>query len=259
MRDHERMLRDPMGTLRGAWDDTGWRFALIAAALIFVLETVVELVGMEQGTAWWAAQMLTIVVVARSLARRPVRGTLTDTENLTVVLAVVGLLMAEGVLAYTTVSDSFAAQPIFWPFSVTLMLTVIAARIAAPYVMRPLNAWLIIYAFLSFWLHLTMWTSELSFVDPPFTWALALTSLALIARWIAGRGFAGPMQSPLNVTLGIYVYLLWWLEYGINESGIGADPWGNQELYWPWILATLGLALGVRIVAPPIAARVRGD
>ena len=255
----ERVLTTAVGAWRRVWDDTGWRFAVIAAALIFVLETTVEIVGLQQGNAWWAAQMLTIVVVARSLARRPVRGTLTDTENLTVVLAVVGLLMAEGVLAYTTVVDHLGAEPIFWPISVLLVLTVLAARIAAPYVTRPLNAWLLIYAVLNFWLHVTMWTSDLSFAESPFTWALALTSLALIARWIAGRGFAGPMLSPRNVTVGVYVYLLWWLEYGINESGIGMDPWGTQELYWPWILATLGLALGVRIVAPPLAARVRGD
>ena len=58
------------------------------------------------------------------------------------------------------------------------------------------------------------------------------------------------MRSPLNLVLLVYVYLLWWFEYGINESGIGADPWGYQELYWPWLLSTLGLALAVRVIAP---------
>ena len=104
-----------------------------------------------------------------------------------------------------------------------------------------------------------MWMSELSFVDPPFTWTLALAGLAVVARWIAGRGFGGSIRSPLNVTLAVYVYLQLWLEYGVNESGIGSDPWGYQELFWPWILATLGLALGVRIIAPYIVSCICQD
>ena len=95
-----------------------------------------------------------------------------------------------------------------------------------------------------------MWTSELSFVDPPFSWGLAIMGLALLARWIAGRGFDGPVLSPLNVTVALTIFLQWWLEYGVNKTGIGADSWGNQEIYWPWLLATLGVALGVRLLAP---------
>ena len=94
-------------------------------------------------------------------------------------------------------------------------------------------------------------------MEPPFTWALALTGAALAARWLVGGGsFGGPIRSPLNVTVAVYVFLLWWFEYGINESGIGSDPWGYQELYWPWLLSTLGLALAVRIVAPCVLARI---
>ena len=248
------LLKDPAGTLRRAWADAGWRFVLVLAALLFILETTAELTGVEQGSAWWAAELLSAVIVALLLSRHPLRGALTDTANLTVVVAIVLLLMAEGIFAYTTVGDTFAAQPIFWPFSLVLMGAAIAARIVAPCVLHPLNLWLVIYAFLAFWLHTTMWVSELSFVEPPFTWALALTGLALVARWIAGRGFDGPILSPLNMTVAVYVYLQWWLEYGVNESGIGSDPWGFQELYWPWLLSTVGLALAVRIIGPYIAA-----
>ena len=247
------LLKDPMGTVRMAWADTGWRFVLVLAALLFILETASELAGVEQGSAWWTAELFSAVIAALWLSRHRLRGSVTETANLTVVVAIVLLVVAEGIFAYTTVSDTFAAQPIFWPFSLVLMGAAIAARVVAPCVLHPLNLWLVVYAFLAFWLHTGMWTSELSFVEPPFTWALALTGMALVARWIAGRGFDGPILSPLNLTVALYVYLQWWLEYGVNESGIGADPWGYQELYWPWLLSTLGLALGVRIIAPYVA------
>ncbi|MCY3919323.1 MAG: hypothetical protein OXG38_05935 [Chloroflexi bacterium] len=248
------LLKDPVGTLRCTWADTGWRFVLILAALIFILETASGLAGVEQGSAWWAGELLAAVIVALYASRHPLRGALTDTANMTVFLAIVLLLLAEAIITYTTISDTFAAQPIFWPFSLMLMGTAITARIVAPYVMHPQNLWLLTYAFLSFWLHTGMQVSELGFVEPPFTWALALTGAALAARWLVGGGsFGGPIRSRLNGTVAIYVFLLWWFEYGINESGIGSDPWGYQELYWPWLLSTLGLALAVRIVSPYIA------
>jgi hypothetical protein len=246
------LVKDPVGTLRCTWGDVGWRFVLILAALIFILETAAELAGVEQGSIWWAGELLSAVVVALWWSRHPLRGALTDTANMTVLAAVVLLLLAEAIFAYTTVGDTFAAEPIFWPFSLVLMATAVAARVVAPYVMNPLNLWLITYAFLSFWLHTGMQVSELSFVDPPFTWALALAGAAFAARLLVGGGLSGSVRSPLNVTVAVYVFLLWWFEYGVNESGIGSDPWGYQELYWPWLLSTLGLALAVRIVVPCI-------
>ena len=159
------LLKDPAGTLRSAWADAGWRFVLVLAALLFILETTAELTGVEQGSAWWAAELLSAVIVALLLSRHPLRGALSDTANLTVVVAIVLLLTAEAIFAYTTVGDTFAAQPIFWPFSLVLMGAAIAARIVAPCVLHPLNLWLVIYAFLAFWLHTAMWTSELSFVE----------------------------------------------------------------------------------------------
>ena len=46
MPHHERLMNDPVGTLRDIWNDTGWRFVVIASALVFILETVVGLVGL---------------------------------------------------------------------------------------------------------------------------------------------------------------------------------------------------------------------
>ena len=135
------LAKDPVGTLRCTWGDVGWRFVLILAALLFILETAAELAGVEQGSAWWAGELLSAVIVALWLSRHPLRGALTDTANMTVFLAIVLLLLAEAIITYTTVSDTFAAQPIFWPFSLMLMGTAIAARVVAPYVMNPLNLW----------------------------------------------------------------------------------------------------------------------
>ena len=250
MPHHERLINDPAGTLRDIWNDTGWRFVVIASALVFILETVVDLVGLVENSAWWFALTLTIVWIARSLVSRPVNGRLTDTPNMTVVLAVAGLTSMQGIFSYTTVGATFSAEPIHWPYSLIMIGTLVAARLAAPYAARPLNIWLLAYAFLVFWLHVVMWTSELSFVNAPFSWGLAIMGLALLARWIAGRGFDGPVLSPLNVTVALTIFLQWWLEYGVNKSGIGVDSWSNQELSWPWVLATLGVALGVRLLAP---------
>ena len=219
MLQHERLINDPGGTLRDIWNDTGWRFVVIAAALVFILETVAELVGLVESSAWWFALTLTIVWIARSLVSRPLRGRLTDTPNMTVVLAVIGLTSMQGIFSYTTVGATFSAEPIFWPYSLIMIGTLVAARLAAPYAARPLNIWLLAYAFLVFWLHVVMWTSELSFIDPPFSWGLAIMGLALLARWIAGRGFDGPVLSPLNVTVALTIFLQWWLEYGVNKSG----------------------------------------
>ena len=95
MPHHEQLLDDPIGAMRAIWDDTAWRFTLIAALLIFLLETISGLVDVNQPTIWWFAELITIVVVARTLTMRPLRGNLTDTVNMTVVLSVLGLFIAE--------------------------------------------------------------------------------------------------------------------------------------------------------------------
>ena len=166
MPHHEHHLSDPVGTLRAIWDDTGWRFVILTAALIFLLETVGELANVEQQSIWWAAETLTAVVVARVVTWRPLRGRLSDIENMTVVLSVLGLLICEVILAYSWVDADFAAEPIFWPFSLMLILTIVAARLLAPYATRPLVIWLLVFSFLQFWLNLAFWQGDVSFPEP---------------------------------------------------------------------------------------------
>ena len=100
------------------------------------------------------------------------------------------------------------------------------------------------------------WAANASVPAPSFSWGVIATVLALIARWVVGRGCSGPSASPLNVALALFIVLTWWLEYGAEASGVGAASWGRQELYWPWIVFTTGIAAGCAIVAPPIAKRL---
>ncbi len=251
MPDHEQLLRDPVGVARAVWNDTGWRFVILTSLLIFLLETIGDLANVDQQPIWWGAELLTAVVVARVLTLRPLRGRLSDVENMTVALAVLGLMMCEYIIAYSSVAPSFTAEPIFWPFSLVLILTVVVARMLAPYATRPLVIWVLVFSFLQFWLNLAIWQADASFPSPAWTWAGALAVFALIARWIAGKGIDGPIVSPLNVALVLFVFLDWWMEFGLDESGVGAG-WLGEDLYWPWILVNTGLATGVALVAPRV-------
>ena len=206
----------------------------------------------------WTAMLVSLIVISRGLTQRPLRGQLSDVENASLLLSIAGLVTAQLIYTYTSVGSTFIDQPIFWPFSLVFALIQVASRLVAPHLLQPLNIWLLILMFLYFWMTVATWTAEAVFPEPPFTWSVALIAFALIGRWIAGRGFAGPITSPLNVATGLFVVLTLWLEFGAQISGVGADPWGLQELYWPWLLVTGGLALGCRIAAPHISARIGG-
>ena len=257
MPHHNQLLANPLGTARDIWDDTSWRFVILTAALIFLLETIGDLVNVDQQTIWWAAEILTAVIIARILTWRPLRGKLSDIENMTVVLTVLGLMICEVILSYSSVSATFAAEPIFWPFSLMFILTVIAARLLAPYATRPLVIWVLVFSFLNFGMNLAIWQADVSFPSPAWTWAVALAVFAFVARWIAGKGIDGPIASPLNVALVLFVFLDWWLEFGLDESGVGVD-WLAEDLYWPWILVNTALAVGVAIVAPRVSELLSG-
>ncbi len=258
MPHHESLLNDPIGTLRGLWDDTAWRFTLIAAVLVFLLETIGELANVDQPTIWWFAEVVTIVMIARILTMRPLRGDLTDTDNMTVALGVLGLLIAEAVLAWSSVAAEFAAEPIFWPFSVLLILTLVGARLLAPYASRPLVVWVLIFSFLQFWMNVAIWHTNVSFPSPVFMWAVSMIVFAFIARWIAGGGINGPIVSTLNAAFALFVIFDVWLEFGIAESGAG-DSWLAEDIYWPWILVNSGLAVLCALLASRVAEFLGGD
>ena len=249
---HEELRNDPLGVARRVWDDTAWRAAIITAALIFLLELVIWAVAVEPGVGW-VASIVTLLAIGRALTMRPLRGELNDPENLSLLLGLVALLSAESLFWFTSIGDTFAEHAIYWPFSLVLMGIVLAARALAPYAMRPLVAWALLFAILFFTTEMVGWAANASVPAPSFSWGVIATVLALIARWVVGRGFSGHIASPLNVALALFIVLTWWLEYGAEASGVGAASWGVQELYWPWIVFTTGIAAGCAIVAPPIA------
>ncbi|MDE2745573.1 MAG: hypothetical protein OXI41_06250 [Chloroflexota bacterium] len=260
MPHHEQLLHDPIGTLRRIWDDTGWRTMIIAAVLVFLLETFLEISGAgPELSAGWAAMLISLILISRALTLRPLRGDLPATENLAVVLGVAGVVVGEMLISFTSLGGTFAAEPIYWPFSLLFCGILLGARAIAPYAVNPLAAWWLLFSLMVFGLHLAMWHSQASVPETALTWGATLTFLALLSRWIVGRGFSGPVVSPLNVALALYVFLAWWLEYGANASGVGADPWGTAELFWPWLVFTLGLAAGSCIAAGALARRIGSD
>lgn len=237
------------------WNDTGSRTVIIAAVLVFLLETLLEISGAGPAlSAGWAAMIISLVFISRALTLRPLRGDLRETENLTLALGVTGVIVGEILISFTSLGETFAAEPIYWPFSLLFCGTLLGARVIAPFAVTSLGAWWLILSLFAIGLHVGMWHSQASVPEPALTWGAALTFLAILSRWIVGRGFGGPVASPLNVALVLYVFLTWWLEYGANASGIGADPWGTQELYWPWLLVTVGIAAGACIAAPWITS-----
>ncbi len=245
--------------LRECWDDTGWRAATIAAVLIFLLETFMEIGNGSVGdSVGWTAMLVSLVVIGRVLTLRPLRGDLSSIENRSLVLGIVLILLGEIVVSWTSIGGTFAAEPIFWPFSLVFMALVFAARGVAPYLESALDHWLLLFGFVVFWLQVGMWAGNVVPPAPPLTWGVMLIGAAVIVRGIIGRGFSGPLLSPLNVAVAIYAFLLLWLEYGAEISGAGG-VWVRQELYWPWMLWALGLAAGARVVAPMVARRFGSD
>ena len=244
--------------LRSVWDDTGWRAAIYSAVLIFLLETFMEIADGSVGSpVGWMAMIIALVGIGRALTLRPLRGDLSVVENRSLLISLVAVILAEVVINWTTVGATFAAEPIFWPFSLLFALTLLASRAIAPYVNGPLDHWLLLFAFVNFWMQAGMWAGNVLAPAPVFTWSVMVTGAALIVRWIVGRGFGGPILSPLNLAVAIFVFLLWWLEYGAAISGAGVT-WVQQDLYWPWTLWMMGLATGARIVGS-ISARRFGD
>ena len=245
--------------LRDCWDDTGWRAATITAVLIFLLETFMEIGNGQTGDAVaWAAMLVSLVLIGRVLTLRPIRGDLSAIENRSLVLGIVLILLGEILVGWTSLGGTFVAEPIYWPFSLLFMGLVFAGRAVAPYLNGVLDHWLLLFGFVVFWLQAGMWSGNVVVSVPPLTWSVILIGAAVIVRGIVGRGFGGPLLSPLNLAVAIYAFLTLWLEYGAELSGAGA-VWVRQEIYWPWLLWSLGLAAGARVVAPMVARRLASD
>ncbi len=244
-----------MDFARQLWDDTGWRTILIALVPVFLLQTGMELGGNPGGTGLlWTGMLTTLLIICRALTLRPPSGKLTDPENLFLPLSILGLILVQVLYAFTSVGPTFLNEPIFWPFTLVFYGILIGARLAAPYMTDPLNVWVLALLFPYYWMSIATSHFGASFPEPPFVWSVALVAFAVLARGLAGKGFGGPLMSPLNVLTGVFILLMFWVEYAFQISGVGADPFGYQELYWPWLLIVAGLAVGCRVAAPRLAA-----
>ena len=256
MPHHERLLSDPVGTLRGVWDDTGWRTAIIAAVLIFLLETFADVgnAPFEHSSGWLAA-LLTLILIARVLALRPLRGDISTVENRSLLLGIMFYVLGEVFVGWTTLGGTFVSEPLNWPYSLMFALLLLAARAIAPYLDNVLNQWWFWFSFVVLWMEAGMWAGQV--VPPSFTltWVVMLGGAAILVRGIVARGFSGPLLSPLNVAVGLYIFFNVWLEYGAELSGVGWK-WGSEELYWPWILWQVGLPGLARILAPMLVQRL---
>lgn len=248
--DDRRALAELMGRMLS---DTGWRTVLWSSGLITVLEMSAWAVDLDQPGVWWTAISLTILVIARVLAGgrsgRPLRGGVSDAENATLLLAAGGLIVMEMVYGYTTVAETYASQTLYWPFFLTHIGVLVSSRLVAEVVRSPLNQWVLLYALGDLSLHMAFYASGGTFPSVSLTWSAMLTGVALAARWLVARDGDGRIMSPLNVVVGVFVVLMFWLQYGLSESGVG-DSFSIQELFWPWTATTAGLALTVRVVAP---------
>ncbi len=246
--------------LQACWDDTGWRAAMIAAALIFLFEMSMELANGSTGagSVGWTIIIVSLVLIGRALTLRPLSGSMTAVENRSLLLGILLVVLAEVTTTWTSVGDTFAAEPIFWPYGLMFALALMVGRALAPRLDDPLDQWLLIFAFVIFWAQAAMWAGNVAPPAPSFTWAILLSGAAVLVRWFVGRGLSGPILSPLNLAVAIFVVLLWWLEYGAEISGATVQ-WVQQEFHWPWLLWSLGLAVGARLIAPQLSERLQAS
>ena len=245
--------------LTNIWNDTGWRAIIIAWPLIFALEAGMESTGTSGGSSiGWTAMTVSLVLIGRMLTLRPLRGDLSTVENRSLVLGVVLILVAEIATSWTTLGASWGGETFYWPFAILFAVLLVAARLIAPMLRDPLDWWLLFFAFVNFWMQAGMSVGNVAPPAASLTWAVMLIGAAILVRGVVGRGFGGPFVSPLNVAVVIFGFLTLWLEVGAYRSGVG-DIWVRQELYWPWLLFSLGIAAGARVATPHIVRLVGAE
>ena len=263
----ERYSQDPVRALRelGAaiWSDIGWRTVIIAGFLIFWLEAAVYWAEPPKtdDSVLWVAMEVTLVLISRLIASRSFAGDLRHPANMTVLLFIVFQPMTEVAAAFSGADAWLASQTIYWPYILTSLFGLAAARLLAPLISRPANVFVALFLFLMFWLETADWLAGSSVpASAGFVrWAVALIALALIARGIVGRGFSGSVLNPLNLTTLLLIVGILWVEIGMYFAG-GGREFALKPLAWPWQLLWIGTALIARLgahwLSPRLSARV---
>ena len=265
-----RFADDPPGALRSAWNDPGSRFAIIAAVLLGALNIAMNLAdaggttgiivdGQFVDTGVWVAMTVSLMLIARALAKHPVSGDLEDPANITFLVSIIATIVIQFGMGFG-LGGEIAQHDLNWPWVLMHAGTVFAARIIGPSLRNPLVLWLGIYVTLMFIVHSI---SAAGPVSPPpggagSIWIGLQAGSAIIALAIAGRGFAGPIARPLNIAALLLIFLTTWFETIAHYARIYADPLGAYNIYWPWTLVVLALALISALLATPISRRLGG-
>lgn len=263
----ERYGSDLGGALRGLWDDVGWRTVLIASFLIFWLEVSMYWANPPKSgdSVLWVAMEVTLVLISRVLAGRTggrwFAGDLRHPANMTVLLFIVYEPMVEVAGAFSGADAWLATQTIYWPYILLALFGLVLARLLAPLIIRPANVFVLLFAFLVFWLETADWLagSSVPAAAGYVRWLTAVVALALISRGIVGRGFGGSVVNPLNLTTLFLVVGIMWVEIGMYFAG-GGLGFALKPLAWPWQLLFVGTAviarLGAHWASPYLTARV---
>lgn len=265
-----RFADDPPGALRSVWNDPGARFAIIAAVLLGALNIAMNLAdaGGTTGiivddqfvdTGVWVAMTVSLMLIARALAMHPVSGGLEDPANITFLVSIIATIVIQFGMGFG-LGGEIAQHDLNWPWVLMHAGTVFAARIIGPSLRNPLVLWLGIYVTLMFIVHSV---SAAGPVSPPpggagSIWIGLQAGSAIIALAIAGRGFAGHIARPLNIAALLLIFLTTWFETIAHYTRIYADPLGAYNIYWPWTLVVLALALISALLATPISRRLGG-
>lgn len=263
-----RIADDPAGALRAVWNDPGARFAIIAAVLLGALNIAMNLAdaggttgiivdGQFVDTGVWVAMTVSLMLIARALVMHPVSGGLEDPANVTLLVSIIATVIIQFGMGFG-LGGAIAQHDLNWPWVLMHAGTVFGARLIGPALRNPLVLWLGIYVTLMFIAHSI---SAAGPVSPPpggagSIWIGLQAGSAIIALAIAGRGFAGHIARPLNIAALLLIFLTTWFETIAHYARIYADPLGAYNIYWPWTLVVLALALVSVLLATPISRRL---
>ena len=263
-----RLADDPAAALRSLWNDPGARFAIIAALLLAALNIAMNLAdagattgitvdGQFVDTGVWVAMSVSLMLIARALVMRPLSGGLEDPLNITLLVSIIATIIIQFGMGFG-LGGQIAQHDLNWPWVLIHAGALFAARLVGPALRNPLVLWLAIYATLMFIIHAI--TAE-GPVNPPrggagSIWIALQAASAIIALAIAGRGLAGPIARPLNIATILLIFLTTWFETIAHYARIYADPLGAYNIYWPWTLVVLALALTSALLATPLSRRL---
>ena len=263
-----RIADDPAGALRSVWDDTGARFAIIAALLLGGLNigmsladagsttgTIVD--GEFADTGVWVAMTISLMFIARALVMRPLSGGLDDPANITLLVSIIATIVIQFGMGFG-LGGAIAQYAVDWPWVLMHAGTVFGARLIGPHLRNPLVLWAGLTALLMYGVNAITAQGP---VYPPSggagsIWVALQAGSAIVALAIAGRGFGGPIARPLNVATALFIFFTAWFETAAHYAGINADPLGAYNIFWPWTLIDLAFALLAAALAKPLSRRL---